>query len=121
MNTYLTPRQFAWAAAIAFDVLIVAAALIQGRRSEDSPVLTPLGHGDADALVSEIARCRTITPDDTAVLEACRRIWAENRQHFFASTKSPQLTTTWAPNASTRPVKSQDRGPPYGVEQGGTR
>jgi conjugative transfer region protein TrbK len=121
MKPYLAPRQFAWAAAIAFGVLIVAVAVIQGQRSEDPVVLTPLGQGEADALVSELARCRTITPDDAAVLEACRRIWAENRQHFFASTKSPQPTTTSAPNASTRPVKSQDRGPPYGVEQGGTR
>jgi len=121
MTPYPTFRRFAWAAAIAFGVLIAGVAVIQSRRSEDAAVLTPLGHGEADALVSEIARCRTITSDDTAVLEACRRIWAENRQHFFASTKSPQPTTASAPNASARPVKSQDRAQPYGVEQGGTR
>ena len=108
MNTYLTPRQFAWSAAIAFGVLIVAVALIQNRRSGGSVVLTPLGHGEADALVSEIARCRTITPDDAAVLEACRRIWAENRQHFFASTKSPAAPV---PTASAEIAKSQRPSP----------
>ena len=121
MKPYPTFRRFAWAAAIAFGVLIVAAALIQGRRSEDSPVLTPLGHGQADALVSELARCRTITPDDTAVLEACRRIWAENRQHFFLSTKSPQLPAALVSGAPAMPAKGQDQVPPSGVDQGRVR
>jgi conjugative transfer region protein TrbK len=121
MKPYLTPRQFAPAAAIAFGVLIVAVAVIQGRRSEDAAVLTPLGHSEADALVSELARCRTITPEDTAVFGACRRTWAENRQHFFASTKSPQQPAALAPNAPAVPVKSQDGVPPYETDQGGTR
>ena len=121
MKPYPTFRRFAWAAAIAFGVLIAGVAVIQSRRSEGAAVLTPVGHGEADALVSELARCRTITPDDTAVLEACRGIWAENRQHFFLSTKSPQPTTASAPNAPAIPMKSQDHVQPYGVEQGGTR
>ncbi|MBR1087835.1 putative entry exclusion protein TrbK-alt [Bradyrhizobium manausense] len=120
MYPYLTPRQFAWAAAIGFGVLIVAVALIQSRRSEDAAVLTPLGHGEA-ALVSEIARCRTITPDDGAVLDTCRRIWAENRQRFFASTKSPQPSVALSSDAPAVPMKSQDGVLPHGVEQGWTR
>ncbi len=60
MKPYLTSRQFAWAAAIAFGVLIVAVAVIQSRRSEDAAVLTPLGHGEADALVS---RARALSDD----------------------------------------------------------
>jgi conjugative transfer region protein TrbK len=121
MYQYLTPRQFAWAAAIAFGVLIVAVAVIQSRHGEDAAVLTPLGRDEADALISELARCRTITPDDTAVLEACRGIWAENRQHFFLSTKSPQPTAALTPNAPAVPMKSQDGVLPHGVEQGRAR
>jgi len=121
MKLYLTPRQFAWAAAIGFGVLIVVVALIQGRRGEDAAVLTPLGHGEADALVSELARCRAITPDDAAVLEACRRTWAENRQHFFLSAKSPQLPAALTSNAPTVPMMSQDPVAPYETDQGRAR
>src|SRR5512139_2964178 len=121
MKPYPTFRRFAWAAAIAFGVLIAGVAVIQSRRSEDAAVLAPLGHGEADALVSELARCRTITSDDTAVLEACRRIWAENRQHFFASTKSPQPSAALSSNAPAVPMKNQDGVLPHGVEQGRTR
>jgi len=117
MNTSLTFRQFLRIAAVVFVALAAAVAVIQSQRGEDAAVLTPLDRGDADALVSELARCRTITPDDTAVLESCRRIWAENRQHFFLSTKSPQLPAALASGAPAMPVKGQDRVPPSGVDQ----
>jgi conjugative transfer region protein TrbK len=121
MKPYLTPRQFAWAAAIAFGVVVVAVAVIQSRHGDGAAILAPLGRSEADALVSGLARCRSITPDDTAVLEACRRIWDENRQHFFASTKSRQPPAAPVPNASAEIAKSQDRVLPYETEQGRAR
>ena len=66
MSTYLTSQQFVRVAAVVFVVLAVAVAVIQSRRGEDAAVLAPLEPGEADALVSELARCRTITPDDAA-------------------------------------------------------
>ena len=121
MKLYLTPRLFTWVAAIAFVVLAGAVAVIQGRHGEDAGVLTPLGLGEADALALELARCRTIAPDDMPALESCRRTWAENRQRFFVSTKSLQPPVAPVPNPSTEPVKSQDRFPPFAVEQDWTR
>jgi len=121
MNTSLTSQQFLRIAAIIFVALAAAVALIQSQRGEDTVVLTPLERGEADALVSELARCRTITPDDAAGLEACRRIWAENRQHFFLSTKSPQPPAALGPGAPAVPVKGQDRVPSFGVDQGRAR
>jgi len=121
MNASLTSQQFLRIAAVIFVALAAAVAVIQSRRGEDAAVLTPLAQGEADALVGELARCRTITSDDTARLDACRRIWAENRQHFFASTKPPQSPVASAPNASSEHVKSEDRVPPHGAEQGGAR
>ena len=121
MNPYLTSRQLARVAAIIFVVVAITVAVVQSRRSEDATVLTPLERGEADALVSELARCRTITADDTAVLESCRRIWAENRQHFFLSTKSPPSPAAPAPDAPAVAVKGQDRAPPNGVDQGRAR
>jgi len=121
MNASLTSQQFLRIAAVVFVALAAAVAVIQSRRGEDSAVLTPLARDDADALVSELARCRTITPDDTAVLEVCRRIWAENRQHFFLSTKSPPSPAAPAPDAPAVAVKGQDPAPPNGVDQGRAR
>ena len=121
MSSYLTSQQFLRVAAVAFMTLAAAVAVIQSRRGREAAALAPLGRGEADALVSELARCRTITSDDALVLDACRRIWAENRRHFFASTKSPQLPTTSAPNAPAGPVKSNDQVPSNGAGQGGAR
>ena len=121
MNASLTSQQFLRIAAVVFVAIAAAVAVIQSRRGQDSAVLTPLERGEADPLVGELARCRTITSDDTAVLDACRRIWAENRQHFFISTKSPPPPAAPAPDAPAVPVKGQDRVPPYGVDQGRAR
>jgi conjugative transfer region protein TrbK len=121
MNASLTSQQFLRIAAVVFVALAAAVAVIQSRRGEDAAVLTPLARDDADALVSELARCRTITADDTAVLESCRRIWAENRQHFFLSTKSPPSPAAPAPDAPAVAVKGQDPAPPNGVDQGRAR
>jgi conjugative transfer region protein TrbK len=121
MSSYLTSQQFLRIAAVVFVMLAAAVAVIQGRRGEDATVVASMGAGEADAVVRELARCRTITPDDTAGLDACRRIWAENRRHFFVSTESRQLPAPSAANGSAGLVKSQDRAPPVEVDQGRTR
>src|ERR1700687_5264863 len=113
MSSYLTSQQFLRAAAVAFVTLAAAVAVIQSRRGEDQVIPAPSGRGDADALASELARCRTITPDDTAILDACRRIWTENRQHFFVSAKAPQLPNPAAPNGPAGLMKSHERVPPH--------
>jgi conjugative transfer region protein TrbK len=111
MSAYLTSQQFVRVAAVVFVAVAAAVAVIQSRHSDEAAVLTRLEPDEADALVRELARCRTVTSDDVPVLEACRRLWAENRQHFFASTKSPRLPDTPAPAAPDGLVKSQERIP----------
>ena len=121
MSSYLTSQQFLRVAAVVFVMLIAAVAVIQSRGGEDATVVAPMGVGEADAVVRELARCRTIAPDDTAGLDACRRIWAENRQHFLVSTESPQLPAPPAPNAPVGLMKRQERVLPHEVDQGRTR
>ena len=121
MSSHLTSQQFLRVAAVVFVMLAAAVAVIQSRRGREAAVLAPLGSGEADPLVGELARCRTITSDDIAVLDACRRIWAENRQHFFISTKSPPPPAAPAPDAPAEPIKNQVRGFLDGVERGGAR
>jgi len=121
MSSYLTSQQFLRGAAVVFVMLAAAVAVIQSRRSDDVAVLAPLGRDEADALVSELARCRTVTSNEAIVLEACRRLWAENRQHFFVPSKSPQLPAPPAPDAPAGFVKSQERIQPSEIDQSRTR
>ena len=118
MGSYLISQQFVRVAAVVFVTLAAAIAVIQSRRGEDATVVAPMGAGEADAVVRELARCRTIAPDDAAGLDACRRIWAENRQRFF-TTKLPQLPAAPAPNTPGVIMKNQH--PPHEVEQGRAR
>jgi conjugative transfer region protein TrbK len=108
-------------AAIAVVLWAIAIAVIQSRRGEEAAVFRPVEPGTSDARVSALARCRTITPDDPGLLESCRHLWAENRQRFFLSTKSPQLPAASALTTSTGAVQSQGLVLPHGADQGGSR
>jgi conjugative transfer region protein TrbK len=121
MSSYLTSQQFLRIAAVVLVMLAAAVAVIQSRRGEDAAVPTPKERGEADALVDELARCPTVTSEDTAGLDACRRIWAEDRRHFFVSTRSPQSPVPPVPNEPGAPMKSQDRVPPHEIDQGRAR
>jgi conjugative transfer region protein TrbK len=123
MMPHLTPRQLTRIAAVGLVVLIVALTIVQSRHSEQAVVLAPLEHRDAETLVEELARCRTITSDEIAALDACRRTWAENRRQFFGSTISPQSPTDPVLKGPAAPVKNQDRVVPreVGPQQGEAR
>jgi conjugative transfer region protein TrbK len=116
MMPHLTPHQLARIAAVGLVVLIVALTIARSRHSEPAVVLAPLEHGDAEALVQELARCRTITSDEAAALETCRRAWAENRRQFFGSVRLPQSPIDPALSAPATSVKNQDRVLPREVE-----
>jgi conjugative transfer region protein TrbK len=109
MMPHLTPRQLARIAAVGLVVLIVALTIVRSQHSEHADVLAPLEHGDAQGLVQDLTRCRTITSDETAALETCRRAWAENRRQFFGSARLLQSPIDPPLSAPAAPVKSQDR------------
>ena len=109
MSQYLSPRQFLRIAAVGFVILIVVLAIGQSRRGSDASIIAPFGHQEADALVSELARCRAVTLDQTASLETCRRLWAENRRQFFTPTKASSAAAEPFPNSATASGKTQDR------------
>jgi conjugative transfer region protein TrbK len=114
MMPHFTPRQLTRIAAVCFVVLIVALTIVQSQHSQYAVVLGPLEQREAGTFVEGLARCRTITSDETAALETCRRVWAENRRQFFGSATSRQSPID--PVLSTVPVKNQDRVLPHEVE-----
>ena len=117
MKPYLTPRQFARVTATALVVLAITVAVMQSRRSEDAAVLTSKEPGKVDTRESELARCRAISFDDLGLLESCRHIWADNRQHFFLSTKSSSSQVAPAPYATLGPGAKRDGIPSRDVDQ----
>ena len=80
MSSYLTSQQIFRLGAVVFVTLVIAAAVIQSRPTDEAAILAPLEPGEADALVHELARCRTVTSDDAIVLESCRRLWAPSAE-----------------------------------------
>lgn len=113
MMPHLIPRQLTRIAAVGLVMFIVALTIVRSRLGEQAVVLAPLEHHDAKTLVEELARCRTITSDETAAVEACRRVWAESRHQFFGTARPPQSPIDPGPAAR---VKSQDRVLPREVE-----
>jgi conjugative transfer region protein TrbK len=116
MAQYLSPRQLLRIAVVGFVILIVGLAIVQSRHGNEASA-APLGPGKADALVSEWTRCRAVTLDQTASLETCRRLWAENRRQFFTPTKAPLAAAEPLPNSVTALGKIQDRLSPDAAER----
>ena len=117
MKPYLTPRQFTLIATVAFVVWAIAVAALQSRHDKDAAVIRATEPNKVNAREPELARCRTISPDDFGLLQSCRRIWAENRKHFFLSTKPPHQLDEPAPDASMGAVKNRDKTPPNSDDQ----
>lgn len=69
--------------AIAMGGLVVLMAAIELRDAVKEERAAPVAATPDDPLRAELARCRTLTPEDLATDAACREAWAENRRRFF--------------------------------------
>ncbi|WIW44545.1 putative entry exclusion protein TrbK-alt [Bradyrhizobium sp. 62B] len=92
-------------------VFAVAACTIQLRGREDSS--PPKADQTSGATSSDLSRCRSITSEDTAGYQQCKRVWDEHRRRFFgkkdgAAAPSPDESAASLPPAS----KDQSRIPP---------
>jgi conjugative transfer region protein TrbK len=106
-------RRFPLIAAIGLVVLTVAACAVQLRR--DGQSLPPLSSTSSEDDHPKLETCLTVTPEQTATFEYCRRVWAENRRCFFGpQKKSPAPSAIEPPNgqSSSEPSpKDQSRLP----------
>jgi conjugative transfer region protein TrbK len=69
-------------------MLVVAACTIKLRGDSSGPSGGSTASGIANPLGAELERCRKITSEQVAELQACRLIWAENRRRFLGSKKN---------------------------------
>ena len=75
-------------AGVAVMVLVVAACAIKLRGGEEQRSSASSASPDADPLAAELARCRRVAPEQKDALEACRRVWAEQRRQFLGQSKT---------------------------------
>jgi conjugative transfer region protein TrbK len=66
--------------ATTIGVFVVAACTIQLRGGEEASA-PPKPEQTTD--VTDLARCRSVTSEDTASYQHCQKVWAENRRRFF--------------------------------------
>jgi conjugative transfer region protein TrbK len=97
-------------------VLVVAACSIK-LRDQDQALSASSVSQDANPLAAELARCRSVTPEQKDAIEECRRVWAEQRRQFLGQSKTPSPTShpdDSAPNIrfpASAPRKDESRLP----------
>lgn len=97
--------------AVSAGVLVVAACTIQLRGGENasSPPKAERTTGRDD---SDLARCRTVKPHETANYQHCQQVWAENRRRFFGRKDNAPASHRPDPVAGPTPApKDQSRLP----------
>lgn len=95
-------------------MLMVAACAIQLRSDGDETASNSAGPQATGTPGSSLARCRTVTPEQTATYDDCRQIWAENRRRFFGqkgSATAPAGSDALSGQPSEVPPKDQSRMP----------
>jgi conjugative transfer region protein TrbK len=80
-------RRFPLIAAAGLVVITLAACAIELRSGGTRPSPTSAPSGDDHSLAPKLEECLTVTPEQTATFEYCRRVWAENRAWFFGHKK----------------------------------
>ena len=102
MNVRSQFNRLSISAAVGVMVLVVGACAIK-LRDEESTSSASLVSKNADPRAAELARCRTVTPEQKDALEECRRIWAEQRRQFLKPRKN--FTPTVRPNDSAPNIR----------------
>ncbi len=87
-------------------LLTIGACAIQLRPTEEANS-TSSAASQEDPVAAKLTQCRTVTADQTAALDECRRIWLENRRRFLGPRSSEPATSS----IGSSPSKStpQDR------------
>lgn len=69
-------------------LLTIGACAVQLRSTEETNSLSSAASQEPDPVAAKLTQCRTVTVDQTAALDECRRIWTENRRRFLGQRRS---------------------------------
>lgn len=88
-------------------VVLSVGALRDVTVTSERPLIAA-GHASADG--QELARCRTIGPEQRPLDEACRRAWADNRRRFFRpDCEAGEASITSPPTSPSQQSSDNDR------------
>lgn len=91
-------------------LVTVTACTIQLRGGDESPPAQK-AEQTTDAVSSDLAHCRSVTPEETAGYRHCQQIWAENRRRFFGKKDGSATPGHDDPATSIAAPKDQSRIP----------
>ena len=114
MSAFSRFKRLPIVAATASVMLVMAACAIRLRGDGDEAASNSAGPQTTGTLASSLARCRTVTPEQAATYDDCRRIWAENRRRFFGqkgSATAPACSDALSSQPSELSPKDQSRMP----------
>jgi conjugative transfer region protein TrbK len=98
-------------AAVAVPVLVTAACTIQLRGDNDGAPAGSSASRTTNPFAAKLERCRNVTSEQVAELQACRLIWAENRRRFLGSKKTSAASSVDARPDSPVPALVQPQNP----------
>jgi conjugative transfer region protein TrbK len=93
--------------AATIGVFVVAACTIQLRGGEEASA-PPKAEQTTDVDGSDLARCRSVTSEETASYQHCQKVWAENRRRFFGKKDGATVSGRGDP-ASSFPSAPKDQ------------
>jgi conjugative transfer region protein TrbK len=119
-------RLLSVATAAVVPSLVVAACAIQLRGDDENTSMASPASRAAVPLAAELERCRTVTSEQVAELQECRRVWTENRRRFLGRAKAPAASSVDAQPGIPPPSLAQPKdpgrvlwdGPPFATPKG---
>ncbi|MCA1510160.1 putative entry exclusion protein TrbK-alt [Bradyrhizobium sp. NBAIM01] len=97
-------------------LVAVAACTIQ-LRGGDEPPAPPKAEQTTGPTSSDLARCRSVTEEETAGYQHCRQVWAENRRRFLAKKAGVAVPGQEVPAAALAPAPKDQSRIPQGYPQ----
>jgi conjugative transfer region protein TrbK len=99
------------ATAAVVSTLVVAACAIQLRSDEDSALAAAPVTQTRNSVAVELERCRSVTLEQVADIQECRRAWAENSRRFLGQSNAPAAASVTAQSNSTASAPAQRKDP----------
>jgi len=93
------------ATASVVSTLVVAACAIQLRSDGDSVLAAASATQTRSSVAVELERCRSVTLEQVADIQECRRAWAENSRRFLGQRKAPAAVNPQSNATSSAPAQ----------------
>jgi conjugative transfer region protein TrbK len=99
------------ATAAVVPALVVAACAIPLRSDDGSALAATSTTQTRKSVAVELERCRSVTLEQVADIQECRRAWTENSRRFLGQSKAPAAPSVNAQSNATSSAPAQRKYP----------